>query len=82
MLFWTDDEPKTLVVCTMVYYELLPPNETINSMKYCNQLNQLKANIEEKWPELDNKKGVIFHYDNVRTRPHVSLQTKIKEGSN
>ena len=32
--------------------------------------------IEEKRPELANRKGVIFHQDNVR--PHTSLVTRKK----
>jgi len=35
-----------------VYYELLPHNQTINSDKYCSQLDRLKATIYEKCPEL------------------------------
>jgi len=33
-----------------IYYELLPMNKTINSEKYCAQLEILKAAIEEKLP--------------------------------
>ena len=40
----------------VVYYELLPQGETINSNKY-NQLDQLKAAIAEKRPELANRRG-------------------------
>ena len=47
----------------------------INSNKYCSQLHQLKAAIEEKHPEL-NRKGVIYHEDN--NRPHISLVTRKK----
>jgi len=59
-----------------VYYELLPHNQTINSDKYCSQLDRLKATIDEKRPELTNRKGVVFHRDNVRS--HVSLHTRQK----
>jgi len=36
----------------------------------------LKTAIEQKRPEIANRKGVVFHQDNVR--PHVSLITRQK----
>ncbi|XP_014280271.1 uncharacterized protein [Halyomorpha halys] len=33
----------------VLYFELLPPNQTINSGVYCVQLEQLKAEVEQKW---------------------------------
>ena len=60
----------------VLYYELLPENQTINSNKYCSQLDQLKAALNKKHPELVNRKCIIFHEDNAR--PHVSLMTRQK----
>jgi len=60
----------------IVYYKLLSHNQTINSDKYCSQLDRLKAAIDEKRPELANRKGVVFHQDNARL--HVSLHTRQK----
>ena len=60
----------------VLYYELLLENQTINSNKYCSQLDQLKAALHEKRLELVNRKHIIFHQDN--TRPHVSLMTRQK----
>ena len=40
--------------------ELLLENQTINSNKYCSQLDQLKAVFDEKHPELVNRKPLIF----------------------
>ena len=60
----------------VVYYELLPPNQTINSDVYCRQLDKLKRALAEKRPELVNRKGVVFHHDNAK--PHTSLQTQQK----
>ena len=60
----------------VLYYELLLENQTINSNKYCSQLDQLKAALDEKRPELVNRKRIIFHQDNARL--HVSLMTKQK----
>lgn len=57
----------------VVHFELLPKNETINSAKYCQQLDRLKAAITEKRPELANRRGVVFQHDNAR--PHTSLET-------
>ena len=60
----------------VLYYELLPENQTINSNKYCSQLDQVKAALDEKRTDLVNRKCVILHQDN--TRPHVSLMTRQK----
>ena len=48
----------------------------INSEKYCSQLDELKTAIEQKRPEIANRKGVMFHQNNAR--PHVSLITRQK----
>lgn len=74
--------PKKVMLCIwwdwkgVVYYELLPPNQTINSDVYCRQLAKLKRALAEKRPELVNRKGVVFHHDNAK--PHTSLQTQQK----
>ena len=60
----------------VLYYEPLLENQTVNSNKYCSQLDQLKAALDEKHPELVNRKHTIFHQDNAR--PHVSLMTRWK----
>ena len=59
-----------------LYYELIPENQTINSNKYCSQLDQLKAALDKKHPVLVNRKRIIFQQDNPR--PHVSLMTRQK----
>ena len=59
----------------VLYYELLPENQTTNSKKYCSQLDQLEA-LDEESPELVNRKIIIFHQDTAR--PHVSLMTSQK----
>ena len=60
----------------IVYSELLPRNQTINSSVYYRQLMKLGKEIKEKRPELAIRKGVIFHQDN--DRPHTSLVTRKK----
>ena len=60
----------------VLYYELLPENQTMNSTKYCFQLDQLKAALHERRSELVNRKCIILQQDNAR--PHVSLMTRQK----
>ena len=55
---------------------LLPRNQTINLDVYCRQLNKLNAAVQEKRPEMVNRKGVIFHHDNATS--HTSLATRQK----
>ena len=55
---------------------MVPRNQTINSDVYCPQLNKLNAAVEEKRPELVNRKIIIFHHDNAT--PHRSLATRQK----
>ena len=52
----------------VVFFELLPKNETINWDVYCRQLNKLNAGVKKKRLELVNRKGVIFQHDN--STPH------------
>ena len=63
----------------IIYYELFPYSETLNSDLYSQQLDRLKLAIDEKWPELANRRGVVFHQENGR--PHTSVVTcqKLKE---
>ena len=59
----------------VLYYELLPENQTINSNnnKYCSQLDQLKAALDKKRLELVNRKHIIFRQDNARL--HVKMKS-------
>ena len=49
---------------------------TINSDVYWRQLKKLNAAVNEKRPELVNRKGLIF--DNDNTTSHTSLVTRQK----
>ena len=60
----------------IVYFELLPPNLTINSDVYIEQLTKLNNAVEQKRPELTNRKSDVFHHHNAR--PHTSLATRQK----
>ena len=72
--------PKKMILCILwdwkgvLYYELLLENQMINS-KYCSQLDQLKAALDKKCPELINRKCIIFHPDNAI--PPVSWKVKV-----
>lgn len=60
----------------IVYFELLPRNQTIDSNVYCRQLSKLNEEIKKKRPELANRKRIMFHHDN--DRPQISLITRQK----
>ena len=53
--------PKKVILCiwwdgkAVLYYELLPENQMINSNKYAFQLDQMKVTLGKKHPELVNK---------------------------
>ena len=48
------------------YYKLLLESWMINFNKYCSQLDQLEAVLEEKCPESVNRKRITLHQDNAR----------------
>ena len=45
----------------ILYYELLPYGQTLNSALYCEQLDRLKLAIEQKRPALVNRRRIVFH---------------------
>ncbi|GFU80285.1 mariner Mos1 transposase [Trichonephila clavipes] len=57
----------------IIYYELLPYSQILNLDLYCQQLDLLKRAIDQKRPELANRKGTEFHQD--KDRPHTSVVT-------
>ena len=61
---------------SLLYYKLFKQGQTINVITYCNQLDKLNAVIKEKLQALANRKGIIFHHDNVK--PHTALVTQQK----
>ncbi|KAL9918814.1 histone-lysine N-methyltransferase SETMAR-like [Glossina fuscipes fuscipes] len=60
----------------IIFYELLPYGQTLNSDLYWQQLDRLKIAMDQKRPELANRRGVVFHQDNAR--PHASTVTRQK----
>ncbi|GFX16993.1 histone-lysine N-methyltransferase SETMAR [Trichonephila clavipes] len=61
------------------HLELLPHVQTLNSDLYCQQLDRLKLAIDQKWAELANKRGVVFHQDNARRHTSVVTRQKFRE---
>ena len=59
-----------------IHYELLKPNEKLDSEKYCQQLDNLKTAVEKKRPAMLNRKDTILHHDNAR--PHAASGTRQK----
>ena len=55
----------------IIYYEVLPPNTTIDSELYCKQLQNVKVALQAKRPE---RHKVRLLHDNAR--PHVSKVTR------
>ena len=64
---------------SVVYFELLPNNRTINSDVYCQQLLKLEEAIKEKRRELANHKGIEFHHDNAGSHTSLATRTKLLE---
>ena len=50
----------------VLYYELLPENQTTNFHKSCSKIDQLKAGLDENFLELVNRKCIIFQQDKAR----------------
>ncbi|GFV65215.1 hypothetical protein TNCV_3683121 [Trichonephila clavipes] len=44
-------------------HELLSHGQTQNLDLYCQQLDCLKLAIDQKWPELANRRGAVFNQD-------------------
>jgi len=63
----------------IVHWELLPPNSTVDSNVYCQQLDIVNYALLKKYPALVNRRRVLLLHDNAR--PHVSkvTQNKIKD---
>ena len=75
----TDLHPKKVMLSVwwdfqgIIYFELLPPNTTVDSELYCNQLQNLKVALQAKRPE---RHKVRLLHDNAK--PHISKVTRQK----
>ena len=78
----TDLNPLKIMLCVwwgincIIHWELLPPNSTVNSKVYCDQLDRVHAALVRKCPSLVNRRHVLLLHDNAR--PHVSKETQNK----
>ncbi|GFX17188.1 mariner Mos1 transposase [Trichonephila clavipes] len=63
----------------IIYYELLVCGQTLNSDLYCQQLDRLKLAIDQKQPEMTNRRGAVFHQDNARPYTCVVTHQKLWE---
>ena len=59
----------------VIHYSYLKPSETINTEKYCTEIQQMHEKLCEKQPALVNRHGVLLLQDNAQ--PHTS-KTKVK----
>ncbi|GFW37370.1 histone-lysine N-methyltransferase SETMAR [Trichonephila clavipes] len=53
--------------------------QTLNLDIYCQQLDRLKLATDQKWPELANRRGVVFHQDNATLHTSVVTCQKLWE---
>lgn len=60
----------------VLYYELLPENQMIDSSKYQLQLDQLKVSLSGNHPELVNRICIIFNQDNAKNTCFFDDQAK------
>ncbi|GFX21170.1 histone-lysine N-methyltransferase SETMAR [Trichonephila clavipes] len=67
-------------------FEALGPDKSLRFFKalcslcknpYCQQLDDLKLAIDQKRPELANRRGVVFHQDNDRLHTSVVTHQKL-----
>ncbi|GBP22906.1 hypothetical protein EVAR_95306_1 [Eumeta japonica] len=59
--------------------ELLLPNKTINSDFYYQQPTRFKQEVEKKRQELINRRGVVFHQDNIKPHTYLATQQILRE---
>ncbi|GFU52258.1 putative DD34D transposase [Trichonephila clavipes] len=69
------DTVTQLITCSFGFVDSVQ-GQTLNSGIYCQQLDRLKLVTDQKRPALANRRGVVFHQDNVR--PHMSVVIRQK----
>lgn len=63
----------------VIYWELLNDGITIDSDRYCQQLDSLTCALKKIRPNLINRKGVILQHDNAKPHTSKMTQQKIRE---
>ncbi|GFW21731.1 mariner transposase [Trichonephila clavipes] len=58
-------------------HEWLPYGQTPNLDIYCQQVYRLKLAVDQKRPELVNRRGVVFRQDNHRARTSIVTGQKL-----
>ncbi|GFX72688.1 hypothetical protein TNCV_4062831 [Trichonephila clavipes] len=64
--------PKTLWI---KFPSVKPWPNGMKSTHLLNKLDRLKLAIDQKRPDLENRRGVEFHQDNQRQAPHVCSES-------
>ncbi|GFW44093.1 histone-lysine N-methyltransferase SETMAR [Trichonephila clavipes] len=70
---------KITEIIEVYRHELLPHGQTLNLDLYCQQLDRLKLEIEQKRLELANRRGFVFHQDNASTYTSVVTRQNLWE---
>lgn len=46
-------------------YQLFPQNERIDSSQYCSEVDLMKTEMDEKYPESVQRKAILFYQNNA-----------------
>ena len=63
----------------IIHFELVPDGHTINAELYSTQLERVHTILYERFPELVNRKRVLFQQDNAKPHTAARTQQKIEE---
>ena len=63
----------------IIHFELVPDGRTINAELYSTQLERVHTVLCERFPELVNRKRVLFQQDNAKPHTAARTQQKIEE---
>ncbi|GFX85495.1 histone-lysine N-methyltransferase SETMAR [Trichonephila clavipes] len=62
-----------------IHFELLKPNEKLNSERCCQQQDNLKTALQEKRSAMFNKMDTMLVYDNARPHAAFGIHQKLSE---
>lgn len=60
----------------IIHFELIPDGHPITSEVYCQQLDRVHEIMQQRYPQLINRKRVLLQQDNAR--PHTAKKTMVK----